>query len=90
MESWNDAVLGFHAGNPNPQLCANVPWLRCVQLLAKEHVYKLLIPGGKPPKRKPEPSNEDTKSPEGKPEPKAKGKAKAKAGGTKKPKVAKE
>jgi len=90
MESWNDAVLGFHAGNPNPKICASVLWLRCVQLLAKEHVYKLLVPGGKAPKRKPETTNEDLKPPEGKLEPKPKGKANAKAGTSKKTKLAKE
>ena len=48
---------------------------RCVQLLAKEHLYKLLAPGSKPPKRK----NDDTP---GEAEPKAKAKAKAKAKGS--------
>lgn len=72
------------------QRCASVLWLRCVQLLAKEHVYKLLVPGGKAPKRKPETTNEDLKPPEGKLEPKPKGKAKAKAGTSKKTKLAKE
>ena len=54
----------------------------------------MLVPGGKPPKRKQEPGTDDSKSPEtkaeGKAEPKAKGKVKAKAGPSKKPKVVKE
>lgn len=52
---------------------------RCVKLLAKEHPYKLLCPGGKPPKRKaaPEEAEEKEKSEQPKAKAKAAGKAKS-------------
>lgn len=53
---------------------------RCVKLLAKEHLYKLVAPSGKPGKRKGVPEDTEEKD---KPEPKAKAKSKAKG---KKPK----
>lgn len=56
-------------------------WLRrCVQLLAKEHLYKLLCgASGEPGKRKPEKPAEEPAPADDAPDPKAKSKAKAKS-----------
>lgn len=67
-------------------MCQMYLWpRRCVQLLAKEHLYKLVCGGAKGTKRKPDKSVEEPAPAEDAAEPTAKAKAKSKAKG-KKPK----
>ena len=56
---------------------------RCVQLLAKEHAYKLLMPAARVPPSKRKPEDDPAGENEAPPSKVAKGKAKAKAKGNK-------